>query len=120
MRQSTTATKTGGCGVGDLHSARHDPAPSAVTGAIPAPCINRAHDRRPGGPTDSLHPDPWPIFIAISIYYRHFMIYACGMSPGPPKPGNNPRREDFTMATHSTPTSRSGLSPALAADSAGR
>jgi hypothetical protein len=65
MRQSTTATKTGGCGVGDLRSARHDPAPSAVTGAIPAPCINRAHDRKPGGPPILYSQTPDPQFLSL-------------------------------------------------------
>jgi hypothetical protein len=45
-RGSPTAAKTGSCGVGDLQSARHDPAPSAVTRAIPPPCTHRAYDRR--------------------------------------------------------------------------
>ena len=36
-RGSPTATETGSCGVGDLHSARHDPTPSAATGAISPP-----------------------------------------------------------------------------------
>jgi hypothetical protein len=40
-RGNPTATKAGGCGVGDLHSARYDPAPSAVTGAISPPSMNR-------------------------------------------------------------------------------
>ena len=45
-RGSPTATRTDSCGVDDLHTARRAPAPSAVTGAIPPPCMNRAYHCR--------------------------------------------------------------------------
>jgi hypothetical protein len=45
-------------------------------------------------------------FIVINIYYRHFTIYAGGGSPAEAG-AIIPRREDFTMASHSTPDSRS-------------
>ena len=101
-RGSPTATKTGSCGVGDLQCARHDPAPLAVTRAIPPPCTHRAYDRRLRGAASK----PLRTLIVIIIYYRHFTIYAGG---GPPADAGAiiPRREDFTMATHSTPHSRS-------------
>ena len=51
------------------------------------------------------HPALSP-FIAIAICYRHFMIYAGGMSPGEAGAIIS-RREDFTLAAHSVPNSRS-------------
>jgi hypothetical protein len=68
-RGNPTATKAGGCGVGDLHSARYDPAPSAVTGAISPPSMNRASRPQAVGPhrTDCPHPD-------LSILYRYISL----------------------------------------------
>jgi hypothetical protein len=49
---------------------------------------------------------PRGIFIVINIYYRHLTIYAGGGSPAEAG-AITPRRQDFTLATHCTPDSRS-------------
>jgi hypothetical protein len=71
--------------------------------------MNRAHDREAAGAVSHRLSTSSPL----TYFYRYkyllstFYDLRWCMSRGPPKPGNIPRREDFTMATHCTPNSRS-------------
>jgi hypothetical protein len=120
-RGSPTATKTGSCGVGDLHSARHDPAPSAVAGAIPPSCMNRAlrpqaQGRRVATTVNipsSLHFYRYEYLL--STFYDLRWCHAAG----PAEAGTLVERTSrWPLIPHSTAAQR--LSLALAADSAGR